>query len=488
MSEVNPNKKTVLKGVAWSLIDQFGIYFVKLLFGIVIARLLTPDDFGLVGLVVIFIAVGTQLSDSGFQMALIQKKNADKTDFNTVFVFNLVVSLIIYIILFFSAEYLSRLYDQPDLIKIIRISSLNIIIGAMCAVQLAILIKKLDFKSQAKINFIGAFISGSVGVTLAYFGFGFWALVAQTLAGTASRTILLWYKSHWIPSLYFNWDSFKTLFGFGSKIFGQGVIDSFFSNIYNPLIGKFYSIGELGFYSKAKSFTDMYTIQISLAVSRVAFPTLSNINTDPERQRRVYLDSVNVLIIFFFIVTLILFPLIEPFILIALTEKWASLIPLMQLLIFEAIFYPVYRFNMVFIEAQGKSGTTFVLEIIKKAIMFVSLILTVNLGIQPIIYGILLTSALTLIISWIYLSSYINVKQQVKLYLINILLAAITLSMFFLIKKVIHNIYLYSLVSSLVSASFVYLAITFLPFEPFVYTKKFISDIFKGMKRYATIG
>ena len=128
MSETDPNKKTVLKGVAWSLIDQFGIYFVKLLFGIVIARLLTPDDFGLVGLLVIFIAVGTQLSDSGFQMALIQKKNADKTDFNTVFVFNLVVSLIIYAVLFFSAEYLSGIYDQPDLIKIIRISSLNVII------------------------------------------------------------------------------------------------------------------------------------------------------------------------------------------------------------------------------------------------------------------------------------------------------------------------------------------------------------------------
>lgn len=485
MSETDPNKKTVLKGVAWSLIDQFGIYFVKLLFGIVIARLLTPDDFGLVGLVVIFIAVGTQLSDSGFQMALIQKKNADKTDFNTVFVFNLVVSLIIYAVLFFSAEYLSGIYDQPDLIKIIRISSLNVIIGAMCAVQLAILIKKLDFKSQAKINFIGAFISGTVGVSLAYFGFGFWSLVAQTLAGTASRTIMLWYKSHWIPSLYFNWNSFKSLFGFGSKIFGQGLIDSFFSNIYNPLIGKFYSIGELGFYSKAKSFTDMYTMQISLAVSRVAFPTLSNINSDPEKQRRVYQDSVNVLIIFFSAATLVLFPLIEPFILFALTDKWMPLVPLMQLLIFEAVFYPVYRFNMVFIEAQGKSGTTFILEIIKKTIMFISLILTVNLGIQAIIYGILLTSGLTLIVSWIYLSSYINIQQQIKIYLINILLAAITLSMFFLMKKLIHNIYIYSLISALISTLFVYLTIAFIPFGPFVYTKKFISDVFKGMKRYA---
>jgi teichuronic acid exporter len=488
LSEVSHHKKTVLKGVAWSLIDQFGIYFVKLLFGIVIARLLSPNDFGLIGIIVIFIAIGTQLSDSGFQMALIQKKNADKTDFDTVFVFNLLVSLMIYIALFFSAEYVSKLYDQPDLIKIIRISSLNIIVGALSGIQIAILIKKLDFKTQAKINFIGACISGGVGVTLAYLGFGFWSLVAQTLAGTVSRTILLWYKSHWIPSLNFNWSSFKTLFGFGSKIFGQGLIDNFFSNIYNPLIGKIYSIGALGFYSKAKAFTDMYTVQISLAVSRVAFPTLSNFNSDQEKQKRVYSDSVNILIIFFFAATLVLFPLIEPFVLFALTEKWLYIVPLMQLLIFDALFYPVYRYNVVFIEAQGKSGTTFILEFVKKSIMFIALLFTIHSGILAIICGILISSAVTLIISWSYLNSYVSVKQQIQLYLINIFIAGLTLSMYFLLKSVIHNIYIYSLVSSVLSLSLVYLMITLIPFEPFIYTKKFISDIFKGMKTYAAIG
>ncbi len=478
-NEVKQNKVIVLKGLLWSLIDQFGIYFVKLVFGIVIARLLTPDDYGLVGIIVIFIAIGTQITDSGFQMALIQKKNADKSDFNTVFVFNVIISLVIYVVLYFSAGYISKLYNQPILVNIIRVAALNVVIGALSGIQLVVLTKNLNFKSQAKINFISAFISGCVGVILAYNGFNFWALIAQTLAGTVCRTILLWYKAHWIPSFYFSWISFKTLFSFGSKIFGQGLMDSFFSNIYNPLIGKFYSVGDLGYYAKAKSFTDLYTVQISLAVGKVAFPSLSNINSDSERQKKTYLGSLNVLIIFFFAATLILRPLIEPVILFALTKKWIFIIPLMKLLIFEALFYPLYRFNMIFIESQGKSGTSFILDVFKKIITIISLIFTLSKGIEAIVCGILISSAISLFITWIYLASYINLKQQIKLYFINTFIAVLTLCVFHYTNKVINNALLCIILNSTLPLIVFYLLIRLSGFEPFLYTRNFIFDVLK---------
>lgn len=442
----------VIKGLKWSIIDQFGLYGLKLCFSIVIARLLSPSDYGLIGMAAIFIAVSSQLTDAGFQTALIQKKETDNNDYSTVFSFNILVSTLLYVILFICSPFISEYYNQPILENIIKITGLNVVLNALSGVQTVILIKKLNFKTQAKINFIATVLSGLICIIAALSNFGVWALILQTLSGSLIKVLLYFYHSEWIPKIRFYRNSFKSLFSFGSKIFLQGFIDNIFSNIYYPLIGKNYNIIELGNYTKAKGFTDLYTNQISLAISRVAFPAFSNINDDLNQLTLNYKKAKNIMLVLFTFLTCILLPLIAPVIDFLLTPKWSGIIPFMQILIFDAVVYPFYRLNINIIEAQGKSNVSLILEVFKKGLMFTILIFTLKTNVNYIIYGYLLASFCALILSWFFTKNIIQIKEQIRGHLLLILLAIPSLLVYFLFFHFLKNVYtagMFSMITSI---------------------------------------
>ena len=277
-------KKKAARGIFWSFLDLFGVYLIKFGFSIVIARTLSPEDYGLMGMIVIFIAIGQTIMQSGFSMSLVQKKDSDTTDLSTAFWFNVLTALIVYLILFFSADAIATFYKKPILVSITRVAAIGIILNSLCSVQVAILTKRMDFRKLTWINLPGALVSGVTGLILALKGFTVWALVFQTLAGNLFYLIGLWVFSSWKPELVFSLKSFKSLFKFGYKILLQGLTDVLFTKIYFPLIGKFYSASQLGFYTNADRFYDLLVRKTYYSFNRVMFPVFATIQ---DRKRKI---------------------------------------------------------------------------------------------------------------------------------------------------------------------------------------------------------
>ena len=240
MSEESLKTKTV-KGVTWSAIDNVAGYAVTFIVGVILARLLSPEDYGLLGLIAIFTAICNCFINAGFGSALIRKKDVTDDDYNTVFIFNLVMSLVLYGLLFICAPLIADFFDRKELVALTRVSSLGMIIGALATTQRTRLIKRIDFKTQTKITIFTAVVRGIVGITAAFIGWGVWALVAQELTATTLSTILLWYFNRWIPNLRFSVKSFKELFGYGSKLLVSSLIDTIWKEAYQVVIGKCYN-------------------------------------------------------------------------------------------------------------------------------------------------------------------------------------------------------------------------------------------------------
>ena len=392
-------KTRTTKGIFWSFLDSFGVYLVKFGFSIVIARTLSPDDYGLMGMIVIFISLGQMIMQSGFSMALIQKKDCDSEDLSTAFWFNVIAALLVYIILFFSAGAIATFYQKPVLVGITRVAALGIILNALCSVQVSILTKKMDFRKLTWINLTGALISGTTGLIMALKGYAVWALVFQTLAGNLIFLIGLWISSRWRPSTVFSIKSFRSLFSFGYKIMLQGLTDVIFTKVYFPLIGKFYTTSQLGFYTNASRFNDLFIRQTSNSVTRVIFPAFATIQNEKERFNNNYTKSFNLLAALMFLGSVILIISSRPFISIALTDKWLPAVPFMQLLFIEGFFFPLLMFNQNIICSVGKSGLSLKIDILKKAAILISIILVFRLGIEALIIGMVAASGLAFIIS-----------------------------------------------------------------------------------------
>ena len=417
-------KARTARGIFWSFLDSFGVYLVKFGFSIVIARTLSPEDYGLMGMIVIFISLGQMIMQSGFSMALIQKKDSNTEDLSTSFWFNVIAALVVYIILFFSARAIASFYGKPILISITRVAALGIIFNALCSVQVSILTKRMDFRRLTGINMTGALISGTTGLIMALKGYAVWALVFQTLAGNLIFLIGLWISSRWRPSTVFSVKSFRSLFSFGYKIMLQGLTDVIFTKAYFPLIGKFYPLSQLGFYTNASRFNDLFIRQTSNSVTRVIFPAFATIQDEKERFNTNYIRSFNLLAALMFLGSVILIVSSRPFISIALTDKWLPAVPLMQLLFIEGFFFPLLMFNQNIICSVGKSGLSLKIDIIKKAAILISIILVFRVGIEALIIGMVAASGLAFIISTVAVIRLQGVRIQyiavplIKLYFV----------------------------------------------------------------------
>lgn len=400
MAEQSLKDKTV-KGVAWSGIDNVAQFGVSFLVSIVLARLLSPDDYGLIGIISIFTAVCTTLVNGGFTTALIRKKDATDDDYNTAFIVNLAVSLLLYIVIYLFSPFIADFFHREELVALTRVSSLGMIIGALALVQQTRLTKRIDFKSQTKITIVASVVSGIVGIVMAFWGFGVWSLVAQSLTSQGLRTILLWGANKWVPQLRFSSASFHELFGFGWKMMVSGLLDTVWKELYQVVVGKFYSPATLGQYTRAKQFSTLFSRNLTMVIQRVTYPVLSNIQNDKERLISAYRRIIKVTM---FVTTISMFflgAISEPLLYCLIGPKWHEAATYLPLICITGSFYPLHAINLNMLQVQGRSDLFLGLEIVKKIIGILPLSVCFMYGVMPMLY----VSVLTTIICY-FLNSY----------------------------------------------------------------------------------
>lgn len=385
MAEQSFKNKTV-KGTIWSGIDNVAQFGVSFLVSIVLARLLSPDDYGLIGIIAIFTTVSTALVNGGFTSALIRKKDATEDDYNTSFIANLGMSLLLYVLIFLGSPFIADFFNRQELISLTRVSSLSMIIGALALVQQTILTKRIDFKAQTKITTAASVLSGVIGIVMALMGFGVWSLVAQQLSSQAIRTVLLWFVNKWVPKLRFSSASFHELFGFGWKMMVSSVISAVWKELYQVVVGKFYSPATLGQYTRSKHFSTLFSNNLTNVVQRVTYPVLSNIQDDKERMVAAYRKIIKVTMFVTAISMFFLGAISEPLLYCLIGPKWHEAATYLPLICIGGSLYPLHAINLNMLKVQGRSDLFLVLEIIKQIIGLAPLFVGAFVGIMPMLY------------------------------------------------------------------------------------------------------
>lgn len=408
-------KGRATRSVFWSAIERFSVQGIQFLLTIIIARLVSPSDYGLIAMLGIFLAIAQAFIDSGFSNALIQKQDRTNVDFYTVFYFNIIVGLAVYILLYIAAPYIAAFYDEPKLNIITKIVSANLIISSFSVIQRAILTIELNFKKQATASLIAVMASGGVGVYLAYIGYGVWAIIIQTLLNTTLNTIMLWIVTGWIPKLEFSCKSFRTLFSFGSKLLLSGILHTIYTNLYNIVIGKGFSSMDLGFYNRAYTIAFFPSNNISNIIARAVYPILCNFQNDNEKLKVSFIQYLRMASYIVFPLMIMLCILAKPLVLFLLTDKWLPMVPLLQIMCFAYMWDPIMCINNYVINSKGRSDFYLKAEILKKTIAIGILILTIQGGITMMCYGLILYSMCDMYIISRYTYKAINLSQIFQL-------------------------------------------------------------------------
>ena len=385
-------RSQLLHGVVWNFIEKVLIRGVSFFISIILARLLSPSDYGLIGMLAVFVSISNVFIEGGLAKALIQRQDCQDIDFSTAFVANVGMSLVIYLVMFISAPWIAAFYNEPILIPLTRILSLNFILGSFNIVQRAKLMAQVDFKSLAQINVISTIVSGLVGIAMAYWGTGVWALVGQTLCSTIVLIVLLPIYSKWTPSIKFSKDSFSQLFGFGSKLMATGVYSVVLNNISTICIGRFYKSSQLGFYTRASQFSEMISSTMYDVLGNVTFPVLSHLQDDHEKLVAVYRKSLFLTAMIIFPIMILCALLARPMVLILLTEKWLPCVVLMQWLFLARMFTPLSAINMNILNAIGRSDLFMKLDFSKAPLILVVLAITIPISVEAITIGSFCTS------------------------------------------------------------------------------------------------
>lgn len=422
-------KQKTISGLSWSFIDQIANMGITFVVGIILARILTPREFGLIGMIVIFIEISYTFINSGFTQALIRKKDCDETDYSTVFFFYVITSLFFFLLLFFSSGLISDFFNEPLLAKVLKVLGLLLIIDSLSLIQRTILTKNINFKIQANISLISSVISGIIAIIMAFTGFGVWSLVAQRLSRQTIKTVLLWLWTKWTPVLVFSKKSFFELFGFGSKLLISSLIDTIYRNMYLLVIGKFFSAQDLGYYTRADQFKNLPSQNLNGIITRVTYPVLASIQDDVPRLRTNYKKLIRSTMLITFVLMLGMAAVAKPMIITLIGEKWLPSVIYLQMLCFIGMFYPLQALNLNMLQVLGRSDLFLKLEIIKKILAIPTIIVGIFWGIQIMIVGMMANTLIAY-----YLNSYwsgrmigYSQKEQIK-DIIPSLLVAITMA------------------------------------------------------------
>lgn len=375
-------------GVIWSAIERFSVQGTSFLLGIVIARMVAPSEYGLIALLTIFMAIAQSFIDSGFGSALIQKKDRNEIDYSTVFYFNIAVSLILYGILYLCAPLIAQFYNQPVLTSVTRWIGLSLIFISLSIVQRTRLSVDLNFRLQAKGSLSAVIISGIIGISMAYKGWGVWALVCQNLANNLLFTIFLWFMTKWRPLLKFSLASFKQLFSFGSKLLVSGILHTIYLNLYSLVIGKFYNVADVGFYNRAYSISQYPSVNIVMIVTRAIYPVQCEHQEDDKWLEKMFLKYLRMTCFIVFPLMALLAVIAKPFVLLVLTERWLPAANLISILSVAYMWYPLMVINNQMLNVKGRSDLFLKAEIIKKTVAVVVLCVTLPFGIVWLCIGV----------------------------------------------------------------------------------------------------
>ena len=400
----------------WTFAQQFGTQVTGFLVSIVLARILLPKEFGLIGMISVFVGIGNSLINSGLTNSLIRTSNPDQSDFSTVFFFNLIGSVFVYWILFFTAPLIAGFFSQPILTEIIRVYCLSFIISAFSQVQMTKLTKEMNFKLQMTIAIPSLIGAGLLGIFLAYKGYGVWSLVWMSLFQSFLSTLQLWIRTGWAPSLIFDKVKFKYHFKFGYKLTLSGLLDTVFTNIYQIIIGRFFIAADVGFYTRANTLTQLPVNNISGALNKISYPLFASIHDDEVRLKKAYKQIMQMVIFMIAPVLVIMGVLAEPLIRFLFTAKWMPAVPYFQILCVTGILYPLHAYNLNILNVKGRSDLFLKLEIIKKVLVVIMIFITLRFGIIGLIWGQLVSSILAFLINTHYSGRFIkyNAWQQAK--------------------------------------------------------------------------
>lgn len=395
------NKTDVMSSLIWKFFERLLSQGIQLVVSIVLARLLLPEDYGVVTMLLVFTSIANVFVQTGFSTALIQKKDADDLDFSSVFYVSLVLALIFYIILYIIAPVISNFYNMPEMTLILRVISIILFFGAISSVQNAKISKDMKFKKLFFSSLIAVFISGTTGIIMAYNGYGPWALVGQQVANEFATCIILWFTSGWKPRLIFSYNRVKQLFSYGWKILSASLLDAIYRNIYNLTIGKVYNSETLGNYNKGEQFPKLIAVNVDNTINSVMLSALSKEQEKKEKVKSMTRRSMKTGAFIIFPMMIGLAAVSEELVVILLTDKWIDCVPYMQLLCVVYAMYPLCSTNMQSVKALGRSDYHLKVEIIKKVLGIVTLLFTLKLGVMAIVVGQVIVAILSLFISWI---------------------------------------------------------------------------------------
>lgn len=429
-------KAKTLSGMIWSFIQRFGTMIISFVSNIVLARLLTPDDYGTIGMLMIFIAVANTFVDGGFGSALIQKKEPTQADYSTIFWWNMFLSLVLYGVLYVCAPAVARFYDLPLLSRVLRVQGFVLILNALSIIQQNQLRKQLKFKRLASVTVVSAVLSSGIAIVLAYKGWGVWALVAQQLMLSGFTAIILWVTNKWYPSLIFSKKSFKELFGFGGFILLSNLINTLCDNIQGLLLGKFFNPATLGYYTQARKLEEVATSSVSGVINQVAYPVLSVFQQDINGLIRALKRFIQSIAFIVFPLMFLLIVIAKPTIILLYSDKWLMSVPYFQILCVAGLAISLQMINYNAIAAVGKSDVLFKWTIIKRGL---GLIFNIGGLVMYGVYGLLIGGVLTAYTLY-FINSYLvakhigyKISQQLK-DLFPILLSALiafTLTLFY---------------------------------------------------------
>lgn len=456
-------KQQTKKGLYWSFFNQFANYGMQFCVGIVMARLLSPSDYGITALPAVFMAIAGIFQDSGMAGALIRKENIEEKDYSTLFIYSIAMGIFMYAVLFFSSPIIAEYFNTPVLTSLIRVTALTFLWGPIGTVQYVILKRKLDFKTPTKISIATRVFSAIVGIAMAYMGYGLWALVISGVLSSFLGLIIVAYTVKWYPKTGFSKDSFKYLWNYGNKMMVSALLDTAYNNITPVFVAKHYSPADLGVYNRAQGYAAMPSQNVTGVIQNVTFPVLSKMQNDNEALARNYRRMLRVTAFIVFPMMLMLSALARPLVITLITAKWESCIILLQIICFSMMWYPIHAINLNLLQVKGRTDLFLRLEIIKKIIGLAILVITLPQGLIIFCIGRIISSMVSLVINTYYTGKLINVgyfKQMGDLLPI-FTLSMVMFGVILMSNHFIDNMYLQILVGGILGGA-VYLGGAFL--------------------------
>lgn len=441
------------KGLYWKFFDMFANYGMQFIVGIFMARMLSPEDYGITALPAVFMAVAGIFIGGGFGTALIRKPEITEKDLSTAFYYSIAVGIFCYTVLFFSSPYIAKFYNTPVLESLIRITALSFLWGPLNTPQHVILARRMDFKNPARISIINKIVGSIVGISMAYTGYGVWALVGSGLVSSFMGLIQTWWVVKWLPKSPFSKESFRYLWNYGNKMMGISIINALYSNLITILLGKFGGTRDLGYYNRAKSYAAMPSSHVTGILTSVSFPALSKMQDDDKRLAYNYRKMIRVSSFLVFPVMLMLSALAHPLVITMVTAKWEPCVILLKIACFTYMLQPIQILNVNLLQVKGRPDLALRIEIIKKIVgAFVYIYAAINLSLVGLCITGLCYTIFALVINTYYTGKLINVGlfRQIKDFLPSLILSLVMFGAIQLTNILIGKMILQIIIGSLV--------------------------------------